>query len=208
MVKDELKQIVRVTKSFRIGKVQTNKPRLMVITLENEEMKWEVLREARMLRNRVAWPRVYISPDKTWKEREASKKLREELASRRERGENLVIRNNKIVPGKPREAEETMEVTGRRGERGARDTRSTQASEQRTSAPETVNRQETESGAPAHTSDADTNRPSGANPRGREPRPEGEETNHEAEHETSTPSVNARSDDTHRSHARVVTRSD
>ena len=53
---------------------------------------------ASQLRRSSEWHSIYINPDLTQKEREAGKKLREELAQRRRAGEqNIYIKRGRIV---------------------------------------------------------------------------------------------------------------
>ena len=53
---------------------------------------------APQLRHHSRWNKIYITPDLTRKEREEGKRLRDELAVRRQAGEiNLMIRKGKIV---------------------------------------------------------------------------------------------------------------
>ena len=97
MVKHGLKLIVETTKTFRVGKKDGNKPRLMVVTLTSMAHKVEILRSAASLRD-TKWNNVYITPDLTWKEREKRRQLRDELARRKEAGEEHIwIRHGKIV---------------------------------------------------------------------------------------------------------------
>ena len=50
------------------------------------------------IRECTSWSNVYISPDLTPKEREANRRLREELKNRKDAGEkNLMIKRGKIV---------------------------------------------------------------------------------------------------------------
>ena len=89
---------VRITNSFRDGKFNPEKPRLLIVTLESEATKWELIKLAPQLKNFPGFTSIYINPDRTKEEREQGRKLREELAARREKGEqNLVIRKGKII---------------------------------------------------------------------------------------------------------------
>ena len=98
LVKEEFHVVTRVTKSFRAGKVIPGKQRLLIVTLESEDSKWEIIRLAPQLRHSEAWGKVYLSPDLTRSEREESRRLREELKKRKENGEtNLMIRNKRII---------------------------------------------------------------------------------------------------------------
>ena len=102
---------VTASKSFRVGKQHTDRPRLLIITLHNPLCKQDVLRGAPQLRNHSEYKNVYITPDLTQKERETNRKLREELATRRRNGEtNLYIRGGRIVQGTARAA--AASVTG------------------------------------------------------------------------------------------------
>lgn len=98
MAKEVFRLNCKPTRSFRAGKVIPDRARLLIITLENEETKHEILSMAAQLRSSSNWTRVFITPDLTWSERQAQKKLREELRSRREAGEDgITIRRGKIV---------------------------------------------------------------------------------------------------------------
>ena len=113
---DELKPV-------RLGKkLDADKPRLLKVTLDSSETKRQVLTKAKTLRNsnRSDLQKVYVSPDLTPKEREANKKLRAELKSRRDEGEEVIIRNGKIV---------VAEKDSFRGRRRARNDSSSYAGE-------------------------------------------------------------------------------
>ena len=59
----------------------------------------KIIKLAPQLRNNPGFSNIYVNPDRTKEEREQGKKLRQELATRRENGEeNLVIRRGKIIP--------------------------------------------------------------------------------------------------------------
>ena len=99
MVKEGLKLVVKPVRSFRVGKKCDTKPRLMIVTLANNAEKVELLRSAASLRDTPRWNRVFITPDLTWQEREKGRQLREELARRKEAGEQHIwIRRGRIVP--------------------------------------------------------------------------------------------------------------
>ena len=98
LAKDTFKLSVAVSKSFRVGKANPNKDRLLIITLDTPGVKYDILRLAPQLRNSEKWGKVYITPDLTRSEREAARKLRQELADRRAAGEtNLSIRKGRVV---------------------------------------------------------------------------------------------------------------
>ena len=98
VVRDTFRMNVSVSKVYRVGKVMQNKPRLLIITLDTPGVKGEILRMAPQLRDSVKWGNIYITPDLTKTEREAARKLREELATRKAAGEtDLTIRKGRIV---------------------------------------------------------------------------------------------------------------
>ena len=94
-----------ISEPARLGKkIETpdgqSKPRLLRVKLGSVSTKKQVLNRAKSLRKSTnqTWTKVYITPDLTYKERVENRKLRMELAARRENGESdLVIRNGKIV---------------------------------------------------------------------------------------------------------------
>ena len=98
MIREGFKLVVHTTKCFRVGKKNEDKPRLLIVTLDDREVKYEILRHARDLRNTEEYGNIFITPDQTKMEREQGKKTRDELARRRNAGENdLVIWRGKIV---------------------------------------------------------------------------------------------------------------
>lgn len=98
MVKDAMHLSVNVTRAYRVGRPANDKPRLLIISLENAEVKVDVLKLAPQLRAIEEWKNVYITPDLTWKEREEGRRLREELRRRTSEGEqNLIIRRGRVV---------------------------------------------------------------------------------------------------------------
>ena len=87
-----------ITKVYRLGKRNDDKPRPLLIGLETE--KTEILSQSGKLRRYDQYNDVYIVADKTKYERD---KLVDELKLRRSKGErNLVIRNGSIITSVPR----------------------------------------------------------------------------------------------------------
>ena len=87
-----------LTKCIRLGKVSQIRPRPVLLTIPNANVRSTILRSASSLRKTENFKNVYISPDMTVKEREEAKQLRAELRRRRSEGEhNLIIRRGKIV---------------------------------------------------------------------------------------------------------------
>ena len=88
-------------KPIRLGKKleHSEKPRLLKVTVDSVETKRKILFKAKSLRNSKSdkLSNIYVTPDLTSKEREAGKKLRDELRARRSEGEEVMIRGGKIV---------------------------------------------------------------------------------------------------------------
>ena len=98
MVREDLHLSVSVSKCFRVGKRVDTRPRLLIVSLESEWDKWDVLRQAPLLKYANRSPRVFINPDLSVHERVEAKRLREELAKRKASGEtNIKIQRGRIV---------------------------------------------------------------------------------------------------------------
>lgn len=82
---------------IRIGRLNSQRPRLLRLKCKDTETKFSILREARNLRNCSKFKTVYINPDLTRIQRERGKMLRTELKRRQESGESVAIRGGKIV---------------------------------------------------------------------------------------------------------------
>ena len=96
--KDEMRNPVRLGAKV-IGR--SSKPRMLRVTVRSEETKRKLLSNAYKLSKGVEGRnRVYINQDRTPREREEYRKLREELERRRRDEPDLVIRGGKIVQGK------------------------------------------------------------------------------------------------------------
>ena len=81
----------------RIGKLNKNRPRPLLLTFENSKQKWEILKNAKNLRNHERMRKIGIAPDLTKKQREVENKLKEELDDRRRKGEKgLYIKGGKL----------------------------------------------------------------------------------------------------------------
>jgi hypothetical protein len=89
-----VKEVTRVPSGITPGK-----PRLIVAKLENSDMKFKLLRKTRVLKDKAGWDRTYVAPDKTKREREEDKVLRDELQRRKDAGEkNWKINKGRFVP--------------------------------------------------------------------------------------------------------------
>jgi len=75
-----------------------SRPRMLRVTVRTEEAKKKVLMNARKLsEGKDARNRVYVNQDRTPKEREDFRKMRDELERRKKEDPELVIRGGKIV---------------------------------------------------------------------------------------------------------------
>ena len=94
---------LNITKIIRLGKRNDEKRRPLLVGLDSDAAKIEVLSQSGKLCRFDQYNEVYIVADKTKYEREKHKKLVNELKSRRSKGEkNLIIRNGNIVATVPR----------------------------------------------------------------------------------------------------------
>ena len=95
---------VVVDKPVRLGKRGGGKPRLMRISFADKNAKKSVLSHATKLRESsdAVLRNVYVTPDLTYQQRVANKKLRDELQRRKDAGEsNLKISRGQIVQTDP-----------------------------------------------------------------------------------------------------------
>ena len=99
MVRNVLRLNVKVKKAVRVGAKKGDKPRPLIITLESEAVKWDVLKQGRALREAEdeELRKVYINPDIPREERERLWKVREECRARRAKGENVKVVKGKCV---------------------------------------------------------------------------------------------------------------
>lgn len=104
LFQDEIKvREFEVVKVIRLGKKEDNvddrhtkerrpegRPRPILVKLGTATMKWDIVKNARKLKDteNEMFQRVAIVPDKTKRERELDQKLREELREKQERGES------------------------------------------------------------------------------------------------------------------------
>ena len=92
-----------IDKCIRLGKKVSGKSRLTRVTLKSQESKGNVLRKSRALENSEDFSDIYIRPDLTRLQRTEQRMLRDELRSRRDKGEdNIFIRRGKIIQTRDR----------------------------------------------------------------------------------------------------------
>ena len=83
--------------TYRIGKPSKGGHRLLKVAFCDLAHKQDVLWKAKHLRDMPSYRHVYINPDLTFLQRQDRKLLMEELKARREAGDDVMIRNGKIV---------------------------------------------------------------------------------------------------------------
>ena len=88
-------QTIDVKSAVRIGKKSDDRPRPLMITLDSDRE--QVLRRARFIRRYKDWQTVFIDPDRTPLEQEKFKETRAEFKRRKEAGENIIMRDGKIL---------------------------------------------------------------------------------------------------------------
>ncbi len=81
----------------RIGKEINGKPKLLLISFNSSQSARLMLGSAYKLKDLPHYKDVFISPDRMPRQQEEYKVLRIELKRRRDAGENVVIKGNKIV---------------------------------------------------------------------------------------------------------------
>ena len=99
IINNDLNMNLRVNKAFRVGKRSEDRPRLLVMTMDSEAMKWDLLKHSTALRNsndEVA-ANIFVNPDLTAEEREIQWKLRQECRDRKANGERVKIVTGKVV---------------------------------------------------------------------------------------------------------------
>ena len=97
-----------VKASFRAGKkAEGDRPRPLVITIEDDETREKIVANARRMAGKEEWKRVFVSRDLTWRQREEArneeKKWKEEAEKKTEE-ENANGRVGKYVVVGPRGA--------------------------------------------------------------------------------------------------------
>ena len=104
-------QEVQITETIRVGRAAENKPKVLIAKFSDSSSRRKVLRNANKLRNYVpqgSTLKIFISPDYTKIQQVFQKALRAELKDRREAGENVYIKDNKIVQ-RPQNSQTTNE---------------------------------------------------------------------------------------------------
>lgn len=87
-----------IKQCFRLGKPIPGKIRPLRLTFYNHEIKNKVLKNTRKLMSSTMFKNVYINPDRTRIQQLEFKNLRSEFTARKKMGEDVVIRNQRVVP--------------------------------------------------------------------------------------------------------------
>lgn len=88
---------IRLDEIRRIGRIDDTRPRLLRVKCKDFESKMTILKKSKSLRSIHKYQNVFINPDRTFLEREQLKQLRSELRSRREAGEEVMIRHGQVI---------------------------------------------------------------------------------------------------------------
>ena len=82
----------------RLGRIIPGRPRLLKVKCNKTETQKEILRNAKRLKSIEGYRNIYINKDMTIEEQRRQNDLRKELIRRRAEGEEVIIRNGRIVP--------------------------------------------------------------------------------------------------------------
>ena len=95
----EIEEKPVISDCCRVGIRKPDRKRPVKFTLRSSDMVKQILSKAKLLRTKEGYSGIYISPDRTMKERKIFNKLWEELRLKRktETGKVQYIKNNKIV---------------------------------------------------------------------------------------------------------------
>ena len=98
-LKAEMEKVLKENKIMRLGKRKpdSNKPRPIKITLPDVDMKKQIFRGCKNLKD-SDYKNISVQNDLTAEEREANFKLRQELRERKGKGEDVCIFRDKIIP--------------------------------------------------------------------------------------------------------------
>lgn len=87
-----------VENCVRIGKRAPDTTRLTKVRVQSTQVKKQILKKSRTLKDKPEYENVFIGPDHTKMQREEQYKLRKELRDRKEKGEkDIFINNGKVV---------------------------------------------------------------------------------------------------------------
>jgi len=94
----EVDNILKVEKNIiRLGRKKSDRPRPIRIILNDEEMKRDILKKCKNLRD-SSYKHISVQDDLTREEQEKQYKLRQELRKRKEEGQKVRIYRGEIIP--------------------------------------------------------------------------------------------------------------
>ena len=85
-----------IKRVFRVGR-NLQKHRLICVKLNDSLAKRNILQKAKILRNSTKFKHCFVNPDLTPMQRRFDKMLRDELKKQRENGQDVVIKNGRII---------------------------------------------------------------------------------------------------------------
>ncbi len=87
---------LNIVDTRRLGKQMGKRP--LQVRFHDSKSKLNMIRRSKLLAKNAKYRRVFISPDLTRLQQSQRKEILNELSVRRENGEDVVIRRNKVVP--------------------------------------------------------------------------------------------------------------
>uniref|UniRef100_A0A914CRT9 Uncharacterized protein n=1 Tax=Acrobeloides nanus TaxID=290746 RepID=A0A914CRT9_9BILA len=99
---DQIGVEANLVATYRLGQrnddqAKTPPPRLLKVIFATRQMQRQVISNAKKLRSIAHFKKVFIQPSLTKEQRDHQFELRKELRERRDKGEDVEIRNNKVV---------------------------------------------------------------------------------------------------------------
>ena len=116
MIEEITEEKLEISNPVRLGRINIGtRPRLLRVTVNSEENKWKILKNANKLsKHKDPSRRIYINPDYSIRERDVHKKLRQELKDRIGKGEQNLMINYKECTIVPRP--ERVDINDRNGQ--------------------------------------------------------------------------------------------
>lgn len=88
---------VEIKEATRLGRIIHDRSRLLRVKCCDVVSQMEILKRSRSLKNIDGYKNIFINKDLTVDEQRRQKLLRVELARRRSEGEEVIIRNGRVV---------------------------------------------------------------------------------------------------------------
>ena len=99
LISEIQESLLESNKITRLGskKQDSTKPRPIRVILNDEEMKWDILKGCKNLKDSI-FSHISVQTDLTVEEQKANYKLRQELKKRKDEGEKVCIYRGEIIP--------------------------------------------------------------------------------------------------------------